>query len=79
MNYQNKCCNYGAPCKCQVIVMPVQECVCNRCYYVEHPIVVPHNTRIINHYVPRPVYYHTFSQTEENMCHTGTQPNNIQR
>lgn len=57
------------PCKCQPIVMPVQECVCHRHYYVEQPVIVPHNNRIINHYIPRPTYYHTYSQSEENMCH----------
>lgn len=72
MNYQNGWGVLNAPCKCQPVIMPVQECVCNRCYYVEQPVIVPHNTRVVNHYVPRPVYYHTYSQTEENMCHGGS-------
>lgn len=69
MNYQKGWNPHSSPCKCQVIVLPVQECICNRCHYVEQPIIVPHNTRIINHYVPKPVYYHTYSQSEENICH----------
>ncbi len=72
MNYQKGWCQCEAPCKCQPIVLPVQECICNRCYYVEQPIIVPHNTRVVNHYIPRPVYYHTYSQSEENMCHGET-------
>ena len=31
MNYQKGWCQCGAPCKCEPLVMPVQECICNRC------------------------------------------------
>lgn len=78
MNYQCGCGVVPTPCKCQPVIMPVQECICNRCYYVEQPVIVPHNTRVINHYIPRPVYYHTYTQTEENMCH-GNSANTMAR
>ena len=55
-----KCC--GAPCKYEPIVMPVKEMVCNKYVCVEQPIICPVNKRIVTHYVPKPVYYHTYSQ-----------------
>ena len=68
----NRPCNCNRPCPMDPIVMPTRVCCVNRCHYVEQPVIVPHNTRVINHYMPKPVYYHTYSQTEENMCHGGT-------
>lgn len=32
---------------------------------VEQPVICPINTRIVHHYVPRPVYYPSYTQTEE--------------
>ena len=62
--YSNKEC----PCKYEPVVMPVKECVCDRYYCVEQPIICPVQKRIVNHFVPKPVYYHTYSQCEENVC-----------
>lgn len=62
--YSRSCCNNAVP-RCEPIVMPVQEKVCNRYHTVEQPIICPINTRIVHHYVPRPVYYPTYTQTEE--------------
>lgn len=56
------------PCKYEPIVMPVRECVCNRYFCVEQPVICPVNTRIVNHFVPKPVYYPSYTQTEENIC-----------
>ena len=69
MNYTRGCCEQMAPCKCQPMVMPVQECIVNRCYYVEQPVIIPCQTRVVNHYVPRPTYYYSYNQVEENVCH----------
>lgn len=63
-NMMGKC-----PCKFDPIVMPARECIMNRCYYVEQPIICPVNTRVVNHYIPKPVYYTTYGQSEENICH----------
>lgn len=62
--YSHPCCKNPTP-RCEPIVMPVQEKVCNRYHTVEQPIICPINTRIVHHYVPRPVYYPTYTQTEE--------------
>ena len=59
----------GCPCQYDPIVLPPTERVCNRCFYVEQPIIVPCQTRVVNHYVPRPTYYYTFNEVEENVCH----------
>ncbi len=61
---------YSRPCqcatpRCEPIVMPVQERVCNRYHTIEQPIICPVNTRIVHHYIPKPVYYPTYTQTEE--------------
>ncbi len=61
-----KCC--GVPCKYEPIVMPTKEMVCNKYICVEQPIICPVNKRIVTHYVPKPVYYHTYSQSEETVC-----------
>ena len=61
-------CGCEAPCKYEPVVMPVKETVCNRYYTVEQPVICPVNRRIVNHYVPRPVYYHTYTQCEETVC-----------
>lgn len=61
---QNKEC----PCKYEPVVMPIKECVCDRYYCVEQPVICPIQKRIVNHFVPKPVYYHTYSQCEENVC-----------
>ena len=60
--------NKECPCKYDPVVMPMRECVCNRYYCVEQPIICPVQKRIVNHFVPKPVYYHTYSQCEENVC-----------
>ena len=56
-------------CACEPITMAPRECVVNRCIYVEQPIICPCVTRYVNHYIPRPVYYYSYSQQEENVCH----------
>lgn len=56
------------PCKYEPIVLPVRERICHRCFYVEQPVICPMNTKTINHFVPRPVYYPTYTQVEENVC-----------
>ena len=58
----------GCPCKYEPIVMPVREYVCNRYYYVEQPIICPINRKVVNHNCPRPVYYSTYSTSEETVC-----------
>ncbi len=68
MNDQKKS-NCSCPCKFDPIVLPVCERVCNRCYYVEQPIICPCQTRVVNHYIPRPTYYYTYNQVEESVCH----------
>lgn len=68
-------CNVNmTPCKCDPIILPVREKICNRYHTVEQPIICPVNTRIVHHYVPRPVYYPTYSTTEESQCCGGTSP-----
>ena len=62
--YSRPCCQNLTP-RCEPIVMPVQERVCNRYHTVEQPIICPINTRIVHHYIPKPVYYPTYTQTEE--------------
>ena len=57
------------PCKCDPIVMPTKVCCVNRCYSVEQPIIVPVHTKIVNHYIPRPRYYTTYTTSEETVCH----------
>lgn len=66
-NYEK--CSCACPCHYEPIVLPVKERVCNRVFYVEQPIIVPCLTKVVNHYVPRPTYYYTYNQVEENMCH----------
>ncbi len=61
--------NCSCPCKFDPIVLPVCERVCNRCHYVEQPIICPCQTRIVNHYIPRPTYYYTYNQVEETVWH----------
>ena len=61
-------CTPQCPCKYEPIVMPVKETVCNRYYTVEQPVICPTQTRIVNHFVPRPVYYPSHTTTEENVC-----------
>ena len=61
--------NCGCPCKFDPVVMPINERVCHRTYYVEQPVIIPCQTRVVNHYVPRPTYYYTYNQVEENVCH----------
>ena len=71
---------YSRPCyqnndpRLEPIVMPVQERVCNRYHTVEQPVICPINTRIVHHYVPRPVYYPSYTQTEEVQTCTGATP-----
>lgn len=65
MYYQKNC---ECPCKYDPIVMPTKECVYNKCVYVEQPIILPMQKKIITHYVPKPVYYRTYSQCEETVC-----------
>ncbi len=67
-NRQTTSCRMECPCKYDPVVMPVKECVCDRYFCVEQPVICPVNKRIVNHYVPKPVYYHTYSQCEENVC-----------
>ena len=76
--YRYSKCGCEFPCKYEPVVMPVKDCVYNRYFCVEQPIICPINKRIINHYVPKPVYYHTYTQTEENMCH-GNSANTMAR
>lgn len=65
----SRCNNTVSPCRYDPIVLPVRERVCNRYHTVEQPIICPVNTRIVHHYCPRPVYYQTYTQTEEvNQC-----------
>lgn len=58
----------NTPCRYDPIVLPVRERVCNRYHTVEQPIICPVNTRIVHHYNPRPVYYPSYTVTEENQC-----------
>ena len=51
----------GCPCKFDPVVMPINERVCHRTYYVEQPVIIPCQTRVVNHYVPRPTYYYTYN------------------
>lgn len=71
------CCNKPTcPCKYEPIILPVREVCCNKYYPVEQPIICPVNTRVVHHFVPKPVYYHTQTQTEETVCEgqTGMNP-----
>lgn len=61
------CCQ-SCPCKYEPIVMPVREYVCNRYYWVEQPVICPINRKVVNHYCPRPVYYSTYTTSEETIC-----------
>ena len=61
--------NCSCPCKFDPIVLPVCERVCNSCPHVEQPIIIPNQTKAVNHYIPRPTYYYTYNQVEENVCH----------
>lgn len=65
------------PCKYEPIVMPVREICSDRYFWVEQPIICPINRKIINHYCPRPVYYSTYTTSEETVCEG--QANNINR
>ncbi len=69
-------CSCQCPCRYEPIVMPVKERVCNRYYAVEQPVICPMNTRIVNHYIPKPVYYPTYTRTEENVCEGNAVPMN---
>lgn len=71
--YNRRPCQGCSPCKCEPIVLPVCDKVCHRCFYVEQPIIVPINTKTINHYIPKPVYYPTYTRSEENVCEGNTQ------
>lgn len=64
------------PGTCEPIVLPCKVCCVNRCYPVEQPIIVPMHTKIVNHYVPRPRYYPTYTTSEENVSHCSRQQNN---
>lgn len=64
----NKSCCANCPCRYEPIVMPVREYVTDRYYWVEQPIICPINRKVINHYCPRPVYYSTYTSSEENVC-----------
>ena len=72
--YSRSCYQNNDP-RLEPIVMPVQERVCNRYHTVEQPVICPINTRIVHHYVPRPVYYPSYTQTEEVQTCTGATPN----
>lgn len=69
-------CQGTSPCKCEPIVMPVREYVCNRYFWVEQPIICPINRKIVNHYCPRPVYYSTYTMSEETVCEGQSMQNN---
>jgi hypothetical protein len=66
MNKQNV---QECPCVFDPIVMNCPERICSTYIYVEQPIILHHTMKKINHYIPKPIYYHTFSQSEENVCH----------
>ena len=61
-------CKNGCPCRYEPIVLPVREYAMDRYFYVEQPIICPINRKIVNHYCPRPVYYATYTQSEETVC-----------
>ena len=63
------CCNRPCPCPMDPIVMPTRVCCVNRCHYVEQPVIIPVHTRVVNHYVPAPRYYTTYTTSEETVCH----------
>ncbi len=67
-------CTPQCPCKYDPVVLPVREKICDRYYCVEQPVICPVNTRIVNHFVPRPVYYPTYTTTEENVCEGNARP-----
>ncbi len=75
-NNQGTCPCQKQKCPCDPIVLPVKVCCINRCYPVEQPIVVPIHTRIINHYIPRPRYYPTYTTSEEDICPGQQRQNN---
>lgn len=58
----------SCPYKYEPIVMPVREYVCNRYFWVEQPVICPINRKVVNHYCPRPVYYSTYTTSEETIC-----------
>lgn len=74
--YERKC---SCPCKCEPIVLEPRECIKNYCYYVEQPIICPVNIKHVHHYIPRPVYYSTYSKEEENICYGKMKPNTTQK
>lgn len=68
MGGSSTCSCSSCQCKYDPIVMPVREYVCNRYFYVEQPIICPINRKVVNHYCPRPVYYSTYTTSEETVC-----------
>ena len=75
--YNKHNCGCTSPCKYEPIFLPVKECVCDRYFCVEQPIICPVNKKIVNHYVPKPVYYHTYTTSEENVCEQSCQMNGM--
>lgn len=76
--YQNNQSGCGCPknpCKITPIVLPQKVCCVHRYFCVEQPVIVPNHTRVINHFVPTPRYYPTFTTSEEDVCGGGLQNN----
>ena len=71
-------CQNHCPCRYEPIVLPVREYVADRYCYVEQPVICPINRKIVNHYCPRPVYYATYTQSEETVCEGQRMNQNMQ-
>lgn len=71
----NRNCQCEGPCPMEPIVLPTRVRCVNRCFPVEQPVIIPVHTRIINHYVPNPRYYTTYTTSEETVCHGNNQNN----